>query len=352
MDLRTRVIVWALVALALGLALALLGGVLPPFALGAAIAYLLDPTCRRLTALGLPRSLAAALLILGLLALGTGVLLAVVPLLVNQLVQAAQQAPELIDRARLLLNLRLGSEGADELMTRIVEVLRERAGGLSGEALANAWAGGKAVVGLAGMMVVTPVVAFYLLLDWPRVLASVDGLVPVRHRAVVREVAREIDRAMGGLLRGFGTVCLTLGTFYALALTATGLDFGLLIGLFSGAISFIPFVGATVGFLLSMGVAVSQFWAEPVWIAAVAAIFMVGQAVESNILTPRLVGDAVDVHPLWLLFALAAFGAVFGFVGLLVAVPAAAVIGVLVRRGVARYKQSRFYATDGQEGGR
>jgi predicted PurR-regulated permease PerM len=184
------------------------------------------------------------------------------------------------------------------------------------------------------------------------VLASVDGLVPVRHRAVVREVACEIDRAMGGLLRGFGTVCLTLGTFYALALTATGLDFGLLIGLFSGAISFIPFVGATVGFLLSMGVAVSQFWAEPVWIAAVAAIFMLGQAVESNILTPRLVGDAVDVHPLWLLFALAAFGAVFGFVGLLVAVPAAAVIGVLVRRGVARYKQSRFYATDGQEGGR
>jgi len=345
---RETVLPWALGLLAAAAALSYLGGVLAPFALGTVVAYLLDPACRRLVRLGLPRGLASALLIVGVIAVVLGALLTVVPLLIEQVSEAGARLPGLIDALRRLLNDRLGTAGGEEMMQRLVDALRERASGMSGAALAQAWAGGKAVIGFASLMAVTPVVAFYLLYDWPRVLAAIDAMVPPRHAGTVRGVARDIDRVLSALLRGFGTVCLTLGAFYAVLLSLIGLDFGLLIGLFAGAISFIPFVGAALGGALSIGVAVAQFWSAPEWILAVAAVFAVGQAIEGNLLTPYFVGSAVQLHPLWLLFALAAFGALFGLVGLLVAVPAAAVAGVLVRRGVTRYKLSGLYSGAGR----
>ncbi|MFQ6017021.1 MAG: AI-2E family transporter, partial [Kiloniellaceae bacterium] len=194
------------------------------------------------------------------------------------------------------------------------------------------------------------VVAFYLLRDWDRIVGKVDGWLPRAHAGTIREQALEVDRRLAGFLRGQGTVCLLLGVFYALALSLAGLDFGLVVGLIAGLLSFIPYVGAIVGLLASVGLAVVQFddWVR---IAIVAGIFFAGQAVEGNYLTPKLVGGRVGLHPVWVIFGLLAGGALFGFVGVLLAVPAAAVIGVAVRFALDRYMASSYYLGGGNGGG-
>jgi predicted PurR-regulated permease PerM len=187
-------------------------------------------------------------------------------------------------------------------------------------------------------------------MDWHRLTAAIDDLLPRDHRDTILEITRDLDSVLAGFVRGQLTVCLLLGSFYAISLMVVGLKFGLLIGLFAGLISFIPFVGSITGGVISLGVAVAQFWGDPVWIAVVAAIFVVGQAVEGNFLTPKLVGGQVGLHPVWLLFALSAFGALFGFVGMLVAVPAAAAIGVVGRFLINKYKRGRLYRGEGTGG--
>jgi predicted PurR-regulated permease PerM len=209
--------------------------------------------------------------------------------------------------------------------------------------LKSLWSGGRALVSLFSLIVVTPVVAFYLIYDWHRMLKTVDGWVPVHQRATVRQLAREIDAAIAGFVRGQSAVCLILGSFYAVALTLSGLNFGLLIGLISGLITFIPYVGSMTGLILSLGVAVAQFWPDYTSILIVLGIFLVGQFLEGNVLAPKLVGESVGLHPVWLIFALLAFGYLFGFVGLLVAVPLAATIGVLARFALRRYLESSLY---------
>jgi predicted PurR-regulated permease PerM len=209
--------------------------------------------------------------------------------------------------------------------------------------LRSLWSGGRALVSLFSLIVVAPVVGFYFVYDWHRMIARVDGWVPVHHRATVRALAREVDAAISGFVRGQTAVCLILGSFYAITLSLVGLNFGLLIGLVSGLITFIPYVGSTTGLVLSLGVAIAQFWPEWTWIVTVLGVFMVGQFLEGNILSPKLVGDSVGLHPVWLIFALLAFGYLFGFVGLLVAVPLAATIGVLARFALKRYLASSLY---------
>src|SRR5690606_32484263 len=213
------------------------------------------------------------------------------------------------------------------------ETLRENLSGLLSQGAGflatvfqSIWSSGKALVDIAGLFVVTPVVAFYMLLDWDRMIETVDRWIPRDHVATVRQIATDINRATAGFVRGQGTLCLVLGVMYAVGLTVVGLNFGLLIGLFAGLISFIPYVGSLVGLVLSLGVAFVQFWPEWYWIAAVAAVFFVGQFIEGNILQPKLVGKSVGLHPVWLMFALFAFGYLFGFVGLIVAVPASAAV--------------------------
>ena len=159
----------------------------------------------------------------------------------------------------------------------------------------------------------------------------------------MRQLAREIDAAIAGFVRGQTAVCLILGSFYAVALTLSGLNFGLLIGLISGVITFIPYVGSMTGLILALGVAVAQFWPDYSSILMVLGIFLVGQFLEGNLLAPKLVGESVGLHPVWLIFALLAFGYLFGFVGLLVAVPLAATIGVLARFALQRYRESSLY---------
>jgi predicted PurR-regulated permease PerM len=174
-------------------------------------------------------------------------------------------------------------------------------------------------------------------------ITRIDVLLPRQHADTIRRLSHEVNDALAGFIRGQGTVCLVLGLFYAISLSIVGLNFGLLIGLTAGLISFIPFVGSIVGFVLSVGVAIVQFWPEWIWIVAVAGIFAAGQFLEGNILQPRLVGSSIGVHPVWLMFALFAFGSLFGFVGVLLAVPVTAAIGVLVRFAVERYRNSGLY---------
>ena len=195
------------------------------------------------------------------------------------------------------------------------------------------------------LLVVTPVVSWYLLRDWDRIIAQVDSWLPRAHRDVIREQFGLIDDTLAGFVRGQATVCLILGGAYALALELAGLQYGLVVGLISGLISFIPYVGSLVGLALSVGLAAIQF-DEPMRIVLIAVIFVAGQAIEGNFLTPKLVGERVGLHAVWVLFAMLAGGSLFGFLGILLAVPVAAVIGVLVRFGLARYMDSAFYSGD------
>jgi len=188
-----------------------------------------------------------------------------------------------------------------------------------------------------------PVVAIYMLLDWDRMIAQIDGLLPLDHQPVIRQLATEVDKVLAGYIRGMGSVMLILGTYYAVLLWAVGLEFGLMVGVIAGLLTFIPYVGAIVGGALAIGLALFQFWGDWWWIVMVYAIFQSGQFIEGNIVTPRLVGNSVGLHPVWLLLSLSVFGALFGFIGLLVAVPLAAALGVVIRFAARQYLGSRLY---------
>jgi predicted PurR-regulated permease PerM len=322
----------------------LLSEALLPFILGAAIAYLTDPLADWLERRGLSRVLATVVITLGSLGIFVLAILLVVPLLADQLRQLIEVVPVWLDRARELASRWLADvPDAGTLLNRGLGDLRASFQEWGGALLGSVWSGGIALVNFIAVLVVTPVVAFYLLVDWDRLVAAIDDNLPRQHRATIHAIARDLDRVLAGFVRGQLTVCLILGTFYAVALMAVGLKFGLLIGVFAGLISFIPFVGSILGGVLSVGVALAQFWGDWLWIGLVVLIFVSGQAIEGNFLTPKLVGGKVGLHPVWLMFALSAFGVLFGFVGLLVAVPAAAAIGVIGRFLLERYREGPLY---------
>jgi predicted PurR-regulated permease PerM len=344
-----RQIAFWLAALAvIVLLLWLLAGVLLPFVAGMAIAYLLTPVTDRLESLGVNR-LAAALLIITLVVMAIViVILLVAPVLGGQLSSFIDNIPGYVTRLQSLLSdpsrpwlqkILGASFSADKSLGDLVT---QGVGWLTAF-VQQLWSGGRALVSLFSLVVVTPVVAFYLIYDWHRMIATADSWVPVNQRGTVRQLAREVDAAIAGFVRGQTAVCLILGSFYAVALTLSGLNFGLLIGLISGVITFIPYVGSMTGLTLAMAVAVAQFWPQWGSILEVLAIFLVGQFLEGNLLSPKLVGESVGLHPVWLIFALLAFGYLFGFVGLLVAVPLAATIGVLMRFALQRYRESMLY---------
>lgn len=351
---QRQVIFWTAAFVLVVLALWLLREILLPFVAGLAIAYLLTPVTDRLERFGVNR-LAAALLIITLVVLAlVYAILLVAPILGAQLSSFIDSVPGYVttlqallsDPSRPWLQKLLGTGfNADK---SISDLVTQGVGWLT-TFLRSLWSGGRALVSVFSLVVVTPVVAFYLIYDWHRMIRTVDGWVPLHHRETVRRLAREVDAAISGFVRGQTAVCLVLGSFYAVALTLSGLNFGLLIGLISGLITFIPYVGSMTGLVLSLGVAVAQFWPDYGSILMVLGIFLVGQFLEGNVLSPKLVGESVGLHPVWLIFALLAFGYLFGFVGLLVAVPLAATIGVLCRFALHRYLQSSFYT--GEEAG-
>ncbi len=346
---RRQVIFWLVAAAVLIGFLYLFSAILLPFFAGMILAYFLDPVADWLERRGLSRMAATVLiLIMFLIALVIGLML-IIPVLASQLADFVGRLPDYLSRLQALvtgidaewLSQRLGVEQAS-LRDGLNSLLTQAGGFLSG-VFSSILSSGKTLIDIAGLFVITPVVAFYMLLDWDKMVARVDSWIPRDHLGTVRQIALDIDRAVAGFVRGQGTVCIILGVFYAIGLTVVGLNFGLLIGLFAGLVSFIPYVGSLLGLVLSIGVALVQFWPEWHWVVAVAVIFFAGQFVEGNILQPNLVGKSVGLHPVWLMFALFAFGALFGFVGLLVAVPAAAAVGVLVRFGLSRYLASPLY---------
>lgn len=322
----------------------LLADALLPFVLGAAIAYLTDPLADRLQRLGLSRLMATIVITIGLLGIFALGMFLVVPLVIEQVRELIAAAPGWIDQAQLLLRERLpelniSKASFRETVADMGKELQDWGIGLFRGALA----GGIAVFGFVSILLLTPVVAFYLLMDWDRLIQAIDDYLPREHLQTIRGIASDLDRALAGFVRGQLTVCVTLGTFYAVGLMLVGLKFGLLIGLLAGLISFIPFLGVIIGGALSIGVALAQFWGEWVWIAAVVGIFVIGQLVEGNYLTPKLVGSKVGLHPVWLIFALSAFGVLFGFIGMLIAVPAAAAIGVIGRFLLEQYRAGPLY---------
>jgi len=346
---------WLGVLAAILLVLYVLRGILLPFAAGMALAYAFDPVAAWLERRGFGRTVAAALILVTTTVLLLLLALLLVPILLRQLFDFVERLPSLID-------------GLQGMLTSLMDTSWGRYFGLDSGAIDLSFAsfipngsnwlatvvpslltGGLAVINIASLFLVTPLVAFYLLRDWDRMIARIDALVPRRYVEDVRMLAREMDFKVAAFVRGQMLLGLILGLFYSVGLVALGLNYGLLIGLGSGILSFIPFAGFIVGFTISLIVALGQFWPQWQWIAAVMAVFAAGQMLEAYLLQPRLVGSFVGLHPVWLLFGLFAFSFLFGFVGLLIAVPAAAAVGVLLSHLLARYrKSSLFQGGDGQ----
>lgn len=344
LPVRDQAKYWGIVAAVFFAVLWFMGDVFLPFLVGGAIAYFMDPIADRLERLGLSRTAATSVISIMALVVFILLILAVIPLLVQQLTQLINTAPEIFRKLQTFLTEHfphLLDEGSvvRQTLGSFGETIKAKGGTFAQGILSSALGVINAVV----FIVVVPVVAFYLLLDWDNIVAKIDGWLPRDHQATIRQLARDIDKVLAGFVRGQVSVCLILGTFYSVALMLAGLQFGLIVGAIAGAITFIPYVGAMIGGALALGLALFQFWGDWVAIGIIAGIFALGQFLEGNVITPKLVGNSVGLHPVWLLFALSAFGSLFGFVGMLVAVPIAAAIGVLTRFSIGQYKNSLLY---------
>lgn len=335
---------WGVGLALVALFLWLLAGTLVPFLAGAAIAYFLDPVAKRLERLGLGRVTAVVIIsLIGLVGFGL-VLLFAVPAAISQLAALVAAVPDYLQSTDEFLSRRMPGlfregSGLRRSLGSMEESLRDSGMAAAGAVLVSSLA----LIDFVILLVITPVVSFYLLLDWDAAVAKVDNWLPRRHAPTIRRLAGEMDIVLAGFLRGQLSVCVILGSFYAVALMAIGLPYGFLVGLTAGLISFIPYVGTFIGGALAIGLALASFWGEPAWIVATVVIFAFGQFVEGNILAPKLIGASVGLHPVWLIFALAVFGALFGFAGLLIAVPVAAALGVLGRFAVEQYLASPLY---------
>ena len=348
-SLRRQVVFWLVVLLFFIAFLWLFSAILLPFVAGMALAYFLDPVADRLERWGLSRMAATSLILLTFVVLLVLAFIIVIPLLAAQATDFAEKVPGYVSSLQQLVadpnsTLLPGwmKNQVAGLKENLVKYVGEGASFLAG-VFVQIWASGKALIDILSLLVITPVVAFYMLLDWDRMVAKVDSWVPRDWLSVVRRLADEMDSAIAGFVRGQGTICLILAIVYGGSLSLAGLNFGLLIGIVSGLVSFVPYLGSLLGLVLSVGVALVQFWPDYPWILLIAGIFFVGQIIDGYVLQPKLIGERVGLHPVWLMFALLAFGALFGFVGLLVAVPASASIAVLVRYAISRYLDSDLY---------
>lgn len=344
MTAKAQVVWWSCAGIALLLALWVLGQAILPFIIGAGVAYLLDPLADRLERMGLSRTLAVVTITLGALLVFVAFLLFLAPIVIRQTAQLVEAVPSMIDRLQEFLMARFPNilaEGGplDSSLQNLASLIGEK----GGQVLTSLLSSISGVVGVIALFVIVPVVTFYLLLDWDNMVARIDALLPRQHAPTIRRLAHEIDTTLSGFVRGQGTVMLIQGTFYSVMLMLVGLPYAVAIGMGAAVLGIIPYVGTLIGGATAIGVAVFTFWNEPVWIIAVAAIFIIGQVVEGNYLQPKIVGNHVGLHPVWLLLALSVFGALFGFVGMIIAVPLAASLGVLVRFAAERYRESPLY---------
>ena len=338
---------WLLVAIIMASSFYFLRTILLPFVIGIAVAYFLDPVVDKLEERKWNRSLATLFTLFVFLALVIFLVFLLVPVLTNQLKNFAQFLPIVKGKLQLIIDAVAGI-----LNNKVdAKVLDVPASGLikwSTKMLGGVIDGGAAIADLLSLFLITPLVAFYLLRDWDLIVEKVYDWFPIKHKATLQEQLSEIDKKLAAFVRGQGTVCLILASYYAITLTMTGLEFGVVIGVFAGLISFVPFVGAIFGGLLSIGLAYLQFeaWTN---IVIIAGIFILGQILEGYILTPKFIGEAVGLHPVWVIFSLLAGGALFGFLGVLLALPMAAIVGVLFRFCIDHYKNSSYYNGSSEE---
>ena len=354
LSARQQALYWGSTAVLSLLVFWALSDVLLPFVMGAAIAYLLDPVADRLEAVGLNRTKAVLVITLAALIMLLPLTLFVLNIVVAQLgaLTSISFSPDKITemQQRLVsilpatigenLDLQKTFEDVAAFIRPRAETLFQSAGkSLLGAVMSSAMSLANIII----LIVVVPVVTIYMLLDWDNMIARIDALLPRDHVKNIRALASEIDRTLSAFVRGMGSVCLILGTYYAFSLWMVGLSFGFAVGFFAGLVTFIPYLGSIMGGALAIGLGVFEFWGEWNKLAIITGIFFLGQILEGNYLTPKLVGGSIGLHPVWLLLALSSFGAFFGFVGMLIAVPVAASIGVLVRFGADQYIAGSLY---------
>ncbi|MBX4335569.1 AI-2E family transporter [Bartonella raoultii] len=354
-NMKKQIFFWLGTLIFFVLFMFVFGSILLPFVAGIVLAYFLNPIVQLLEKFGICRVLGTILITLFIGVVLVAALIILIPLISGQIQQFVSDGlPVYINRIQTFfiehdfnwVRHYFGSD-PNELQSNIKGLLGKSSDFIT-SLLNSLLKSGKSIVNIISLFVVAPVVAFYMLLDWPRMVTAIDSLIPRDHLETVRSIFHEMDRAIAGFVRGQGTVCLILGGYYAVGLTITGLNFGLLIGMFIGLISFVPYIGTMSGFIFSVGVAWVQFYPSNWWgIVVVMVLFLVGQFIEGYILQPKLVGSSVGLHPVWLMFALFAFSSLFGFTGMLVAVPAAAAVGVLVRFALHTYLNSQMYSRSG-----
>jgi len=344
-----QLLFWLIALAAFVICLNVFSPILLPFAAGMALAYVLDPLATWFQRRGLSRLAAVLIILLVFLIILVLALILVVPALATQLADLVARIPDFADRLQSLLasfqNSRLAHFlGIDppSIRTSFSSFMSQGATWLTA-VLASLWSGGKAVISLLSLLLITPVVAFYLLYDWDRLVAYLDDLLPLDHATEIRDIADEIGRMVAAFVRGQGLICVFLALFYGIGLEIAGVNFGFLVGFAAGILSFIPYLGTVLGLVCSIGLALAEHWPDWTDAAIAVGIFILGQIINDYWLTPRLIGTSVGLHPVWVIFSFFAFGFLFGFVGLIIAIPAAAAIGVLVRYGLARYRQSPIY---------
>ncbi len=353
MRVERQVLFWLSALLVLLLTIGLLRDVLLPFVAGLTIAYFLNPLVDRISAMGLGRLWASVLIVLGVGVLVVALLVLVVPIVLSQAQQLAVALPGELEHFKQLVDgwahARLGNRypAFQSGLDQAARSLSENWTALAGFVASSLWQRGLALFNFGSLVLVTPLVVFYLLVDWNDMVSKIDSWLPRDHAPTIRRLLAEINDAVAAFIRGQGTVCLALGAFYATALTASGLKYGLLVGLATGILSFVPFVGWALGLLTAGTLAVVQFWPDATMLGVVLAVFLGGQAIDAAFLSPSIVGSKIGLHPVWLIFALFVFSYLFGFVGLLVAVPVAAAIGVVVRFALQLYLTSSVYRGSG-----
>lgn len=349
MKLKDQLLFWVAAAAFLLLFIWVFKIILLPFVVGIAIAYLLNPLLVRLGKFKISRTFATILILTVFLAAVTLLGALLIPPFYREVLQLAERAPEYVDSAwnRLQPYVQIVEEtvNQDELDESLRQMLKDNISGalnMSTSLLGSLLDGGRALISFATFIIVTPLVAFFMMVEWRSTTRWVDELIPRHSYDQVKQLLSKIDTKIAGFIRGQVLVAISLGILYAAGLIIAGLQFGFLIGLGAGVLSIIPMLGSTVGLLVGVSVAWLQS-SELSFVVIVAAIFLFGQFLEGNFITPKLIGDSVGLHPLWILFSILAGGALFGIVGMLLAVPVAATAGVLLSFTIEQYKQSHYY---------
>jgi predicted PurR-regulated permease PerM len=337
MTITRPTIFWIAISSLLVLVLLLLRPILMPFAIGLTLAYLLVPAVERLERVGCNRSLAASILVLSLVLIIAGGTLVMLPAIVGEIRFLIAEFPHYVARMQSLVmdtsRPWLHNMISEELHSNepLIKVATTMGGAWFDDTVSSLWSSGESLISLLGLLVVVPIVSIYFLTDWNRMIATADAWLPANRREVARNLRSEIRDAVGGFVRGQIVICLILAVFYAAALKVVGLNHAIPIGVAAGLISFVPYLGAATGFVIAMCVAIAQFWPDWIPLAIVGSIFLVGENVADYVLAPRIIGRRVKLNPVWLMFSLFAFGYLFGFIGLLIAIPLAASLGVIVR---------------------